>query len=222
MSIMLGLVLPLNFQGSQLGDATEFGHTTLANLSSSDPRDALYLWVHVFLAFFMFPVAILLMRKFSRGLKMTDTDLKITRTLAIGKIFGYLLNYFFVKSFHLQNNTICCQMPNIFLLSENIPLEYCEISRLKNYFTECYPHHEVSDIQIAYDVSKLISLTEKYKNITLSKKYRLVELKVTSHLGVVINDILTCSDREDEDLVLYPVMAARQGSIFCYKSSLFK
>ena len=41
---------------------------------------------------------------------------------------------------------------------------------------------------------------------------------VTSHLGVVINDILTCSDREDEDLVLYPVMAARQG----YKTSFFK
>ena len=84
---MLGLVLPLNFQGSQLGDATEFGHTTLANLSPSQPGDAVYLWVHVILAFIMFPVAILLMRKFSMGLKMTDTDLKITRTLAIGKIF---------------------------------------------------------------------------------------------------------------------------------------
>ena len=80
-------MLPLNFQGSQLGDAREFGHTTLANLSPSLPGDAVYLWVHVFLAFIMFPVAILLMRKFSKGLKMTDTDLKITRTLAIGKIF---------------------------------------------------------------------------------------------------------------------------------------
>ena len=60
-------------------DATEFGHTTLANLSPSLPGDAVYLWVHVFLAFIMFPVAILLMRKFSMGLKMTDTDLKITR-----------------------------------------------------------------------------------------------------------------------------------------------
>ena len=92
---MSGLVLPLNFQGSQLGDAREFGHTTLANLSPSQPGDAVYLWVHVFLAFLMFPIAIFLMRKFSKGLKMTDTDLKITRTLAIGNIFGYFsLNFF--------------------------------------------------------------------------------------------------------------------------------
>ena len=105
--IMAGLVMPLNFQGSQLGDATEFGHTTLANLSPSQPGDAVYLWVHVFLAFIMFPVAILLMRKFSKGLKMTDTDMKITRTLAIGKIFGYLVKYFernhFIPVFRLKN-----------------------------------------------------------------------------------------------------------------------
>ena len=95
-------MLPLNLKGSQLGDATEFGHTTLANLSPSQPGDAVYLWVHVFLAFIMFPVAILLMRKFSKGLKMTDTDLKITRTLAIGKIFVYSLKCFYLLQLFLR------------------------------------------------------------------------------------------------------------------------
>ena len=80
-----GLVLPLNFQGSQLGNGTQFGHTTLANLSPNQPEDQIYLWVHVIVAFIMFPIAIFLMRVFSTNLKMTDTDLKITRTLAIGR-----------------------------------------------------------------------------------------------------------------------------------------
>ena len=38
----------------------------------------------VIIAFLMFPSAILLMRTFSQGLKMTDTDLKTSRTVAIG------------------------------------------------------------------------------------------------------------------------------------------
>ena len=35
--ISVGVVLPLNFQGSQLGNGTEFGHTTLANLHPGAP-----------------------------------------------------------------------------------------------------------------------------------------------------------------------------------------
>ena len=41
---------------------------------------------HLVLAFLMFPAAIFLMRRFSIGLKMRDTSLKITRTLAIENI----------------------------------------------------------------------------------------------------------------------------------------
>ena len=88
--------MPLNFQGSQLGNATEFGHTTLANLSPNQAEEAVYLWVHVILAFLMFPAAIVLMRIFSTGLKMTDTDLKITRTLAIGKFRMSKIDFDFV------------------------------------------------------------------------------------------------------------------------------
>ena len=51
-------------------------------------------------------------------------------------------------------------------------MQYCDINLLKNYFKECYPQQQVSDIQVAYDVSKLISLTEKLRNTSLSKDYR--------------------------------------------------
>ena len=40
---------------------TSFEHTTLANLDPSTE----YLWVHLILAFMFFPVAILVMRRFS-------------------------------------------------------------------------------------------------------------------------------------------------------------
>ena len=90
--VSLVIILPLNFQGTQLGDATDFGHTTLANLNPSDERDSFILWIHVVTAFLMFPAAIFHMRRFSIGLKMTDTNLKITRTLAIENIPVNLCN----------------------------------------------------------------------------------------------------------------------------------
>ena len=49
-------------------------------------QDSWILWIHVAVAFLMFPAAILLMRRFSIGLKMRDTSLKITRTIAIENI----------------------------------------------------------------------------------------------------------------------------------------
>ena len=81
-----GIVLPLNFQGTQLGNGTEFGHTTLANLNPNQESDNIILWIHLLISFTMFPVAIILMRKFSQSLKMTDTNLKTTRTVAIGHV----------------------------------------------------------------------------------------------------------------------------------------
>ena len=82
--LLPGIVLPLNFQGTQLGNGTEFGHTTLANLNPNQESDNIILWIHLLISFTMFPVAIILMRKFSQSLKMTDTNLKTTRTVAIG------------------------------------------------------------------------------------------------------------------------------------------
>jgi len=95
--VSIGVILPLNFQGTQLGNATDFGHTTLANLNPNDDEDSLILWSHVIIAFLMFPCAIFLMRRFSIGLKMRDTSLKITRTVAIENIPKHLCNIFSLK-----------------------------------------------------------------------------------------------------------------------------
>ena len=53
------MIIFFPFKGSE----QDFGHTTLANLSVDDDGD--YLWVHISLSFFLFPVAILVMRRFS-------------------------------------------------------------------------------------------------------------------------------------------------------------
>ena len=90
--VSLVVILPLNFQGTQLGNATDFGHTTLANLNPINDKDAFILWIHVAIAFLMFPAAIFFMRRFSIGLKITDTNLKITRTLAVENIPEKLCN----------------------------------------------------------------------------------------------------------------------------------
>lgn len=78
--------------GNGNGTEKEFGHTTLANLNPNHETDNIILWVHLLISFIMFPVAIVLMRKFSQSLKMTDTNLKTTRTVAIGTLS--LLNFY--------------------------------------------------------------------------------------------------------------------------------
>ena len=91
------VILPLNMQGTQLGNTTDFGHTTLANLNPNNPDDGNILWVHVILGFLMFPVAIFMMRRFSYGLKMTDTNFKVTRTLGIENIPKILCKVDYLK-----------------------------------------------------------------------------------------------------------------------------
>jgi len=99
--VSLAVILPLNFQGTQLGNTTDFGHTTLANLNPNNERDSFILWIHVAIAFLMFPAAIFLMRRFSIGLKMTDTNLKITRTVAVENIPKKLCTINYLKQ-HLS------------------------------------------------------------------------------------------------------------------------
>jgi len=135
--VSTGVILPLNFQGSQLGNGTDFGHTTLANLNPNDERDSIILWIHIVIAFLMFPAAIFLMRRFSIGLKMTDTNLKITRTVAI----------------------------------ENIPLNLCSEEYIRQHFNEAYPEFKIFDIQIVFDVAKLIELSLDLENVIDSKKF---------------------------------------------------
>ena len=158
-------------QGTQLGNATDFGHTTLANLNPNDDRvrywqcdfstirssqDSWILWIHVFIAFLMFPCSIFLMRRFSIGLKMRDTSLKITRTIAI----------------------------------ENSPPLVCTKELIKEHFEqiEAYRNFKINDIQVTdtyqtsfsiifffpqlvYDVSKLTALSQELENVVDSRKF---------------------------------------------------
>ena len=76
------VILPLNFIGEKQGDESSFGHTTLANL---DPNSDV-LWAHVTLSFLLFPVVILVMRRFSVEVEFQDVGLEMRRTLMIEKV----------------------------------------------------------------------------------------------------------------------------------------
>ena len=74
--------LCVNFLGTLQGNATDFEHTTLGNLNP----DSNFLWAHISLAFILFPLSILFMRKFSVDLRFTQLSLEMSRTLLIENI----------------------------------------------------------------------------------------------------------------------------------------
>eukprot|EP00092_Neocalanus_flemingeri_P025310 GFUD01027442.1.p1 GENE.GFUD01027442.1~~GFUD01027442.1.p1 ORF type:complete len:880 (+),score=162.84 GFUD01027442.1:356-2995(+) len=80
------IILPFNFQGTLQGSGVDFGHTTLANLAA----ESSYLYVHMAIAFLLFPISIFIMRRFSIGLDFRDASLEITRTLQIENIPHHL------------------------------------------------------------------------------------------------------------------------------------
>ena len=92
---MLSVFLKLSYQviiwnfinqcrilGTLAGNATDFEHTTLGNL---DPHSH-FLWAHISLAFCLFPLSILFMRRFSVDLRFTQLSLEMSRTLLIENI----------------------------------------------------------------------------------------------------------------------------------------
>ena len=86
MVICISVILPLNFMGTLQGDESSFGHTTLANLSATTDT----LWAHITLSFLLFPVAILVMRRFSIDVKFQEIGLEMRKTLMIEKIPKYM------------------------------------------------------------------------------------------------------------------------------------
>ena len=138
------IILPLNMQGTNLGNSTEFGRSTLANLDLKKTQDGNIMWVHIILGFLMFPAAIFLMRRFSYGLKMTDISYKVTRTLGIEKIpealctREYLLQHFTeaypdfpVQDIRIVHNV--ARLVNLQLQLDNVmdSIKYC-----RNYKTQ--------------------------------------------------------------------------------------
>jgi len=162
--VSLAVVLPVNFQGTLQGNATDFGHTTMANVDPKNFRESNLLWVHIVLAFLLFPMAIFLMRRFSIGLKMRDISLGITRTIAI----------------------------------EKIPHVLCTVDNLYKHFQEAYPDFPIQDIQLAYDVNKLTSLSYELRNVREAKVYAIEHNR-----------------KYKTKLAIYPVAGARCCSCFC-------
>ena len=78
------------FLGNLAGNVTDFEHTTLGNLDPTAEPDSQYLWAHISLAFVLFPLSIIFMRKFSSELKFTQLSLEMSRTLLIEKIPKHL------------------------------------------------------------------------------------------------------------------------------------
>ncbi|XP_059351979.1 calcium permeable stress-gated cation channel 1-like isoform X3 [Daphnia carinata] len=82
MVVSLAIALPINMQGDLKGDEKQFGHTTLSNL---DPR-SWYLWILVGLSLLFVPLAIFIMRHFSKRLDIPEEDSTVSRTLMINHI----------------------------------------------------------------------------------------------------------------------------------------
>ena len=127
-------------------------------------QDSWILWIHVAVAFLMFPAAILLMRRFSIGLKMRDTSLKITRTIAIENIsplvdqsgcelikehFKQIKKY---RDFKINDVQVLSQ---ITYLTE------------RDQYTFLFPFL----LQLVYDVSKLTSLSQELENVVDSRMF---------------------------------------------------
>ncbi|KAL1492763.1 hypothetical protein ABEB36_010965 [Hypothenemus hampei] len=93
----IGVILPVNFQGTLEGNSTTFGHTTLSNLGPSSNL----LWVHVIASLFMVPLTIFIMKKCSG--KSPSTSTLSSRTLMVTHISKQhrniedIKNYFAVR-----------------------------------------------------------------------------------------------------------------------------
>lgn len=89
----LVVILPINFQGTLLGDKTTFGHTTIGNL----PSDSNWLWVHIAGSICVVPLMVLLMRKCS-GRTPSSTALS-SKTIMITNISKNHRNIDDIKSY---------------------------------------------------------------------------------------------------------------------------
>jgi hypothetical protein len=82
--VCVGIILPINFQGTLQGTDVDFGHTTISNLKGSDDR----LWVHVVLVILFLPLGIAIMRHFSvnLGIRKDHEEDVTSRTLMIAGV----------------------------------------------------------------------------------------------------------------------------------------
>ncbi|XP_053390376.1 calcium permeable stress-gated cation channel 1-like, partial [Mercenaria mercenaria] len=75
------IIMPVNFTGTYIGNVTDFGHTTVANLNAKSNL----LWIHAILAVVFLAIAVIFMRHFSVNLTYDD-DEQVSKTLMIANI----------------------------------------------------------------------------------------------------------------------------------------
>ncbi|ESO83507.1 hypothetical protein LOTGIDRAFT_133162, partial [Lottia gigantea] len=131
------VILPVNFQGDILGNATEFSHTTIGNVPSNSPL----LWVHAIFSVIYLLIMVFIVRHFHVNLEFEE-DEQVSRTLCVS----------------------------------NIPKNKCYQSQVKEHFRDAYPEVVVTDVQFAYNITKLVNLDKKRERASEAKMYSENEL----------------------------------------------
>ena len=70
------------FTGDVVGNSTEFGSFSMLNLNP----ESNYLWAHISVGFLLFPLSILIMRRFSQNIQFTQLGLEINRTVLVENV----------------------------------------------------------------------------------------------------------------------------------------
>lgn len=137
------VILPINFQGTLLGDKTTFGHTTIGNL----PADSNWLWVHIIGSICVVPAMILFMRKCS-GRVPSSTTLS-SRTVMITNISKNHRNIEDIQSYLLVRYP-GIEIKSIKLAYKVKTLSNLEKQRVRTHEarTYCLCHMQRGDIKI--------------------------------------------------------------------------
>ena len=157
--LSISVILPINYQGGKFNQ-TEFNRTTIANLEPSSP----FLYVHIILAFLLYPISIILMKKFSVDLKLKDSGLVLSRTLLI----------------------------------RNIPRAFATEELIRKHFSEAYPHLNIIDVSMAYEVTDLTKRLWELENARDARRLGLHHLEV-----------------DGEPLMMYPRPCSRFSGLCC-------
>lgn len=128
--ISIGIILPVNFQGTLGGDEHSFGHTTVANI---DPSSKL-LWIHVFVAIGFVPLVVLTMR------------------LSSGRYAGK-------------------RAPTRTIMATNVMPADCSRAIIQDFVQQRFPDISVTDVQIAYNIQKLVEVVDEYERVYEARIY---------------------------------------------------
>ena len=72
----------ITLTGNVVGNSTEFGSFSVMNLNP----ESNYLWAHISVGFILFPLSILIMRRFSQNIQFTQLGLEINRTVLVENV----------------------------------------------------------------------------------------------------------------------------------------